>query len=362
MNRKLFFLFVLCLLGSPLRAQFTHRSQTPTPIVAVDTVALISSIKPPRFSVYSDAYDQYLRRLRRQQRNSMIFQPTLSFAQASFTNWQKGGDNSFSALAAINFEHNYKAPVFSVRTVFDTKFGLLRTQQQTRKNIDYFDLSTTASWNITERWKLSTTMTWRSQYTRTYDYPADAPRVWKSTFMAPGTVNLSGGFTYESASKKLNVLLSPIAGKMTFVLNDSLARLGGLGINAGERFRAELGMLGRLIYKENMAKDRIVLSTKFESFWNYKRIPTVNWDLNLTFKVTDLFSATVYGQLLFDDQIQTPRVERFEQTQPGRSAPKWRYVQFYENVGFTLSYKIASKPRKPIIESTIAQSRLKYKQ
>lgn len=365
MCRKRLFL-LLIFLGSccaPALAQFNPKKQANRIDPVIDTVDVLD-VKPPtelKLNIYSDAYDNYLKILRRRQRHTFSFQPAISLTQTSFTNWQPGGDNSFSGLGEVMFEHLYTAPVFSMKTVFDTKYGLMRTTGQTRKNIDYFDLGTTASWNISSRWKLSAALNWRSQYTKGYDYHKDDPKVWRSAFMAPGTINISGGFTYESADKSLNILLSPAAGKMTFVLNDSLSRKGGLGLDIDEKFKAELGMLTRVTYNQKFAKEKIQYYTKFESFWNYERVPTVNWEHRLTFKMTDLFSITAYARVIFDDEIVTPRVTDYLEKYPdAESISKWRYIQVYQTLGFTLSWKIASKPKKPIAESTIAKSRLKY--
>ncbi len=354
-------LFLSLSIGSAA-AQFNLKKQAaPLAPVGVDTLVL----KPEKpsseltFELYSDAYDKYLRKLRSKQRNSYVLKPELSITQVSFNNWQKGGDNSYSGLAALNFEHNYTAPVFSIKTVFDAKFGLMRTTGQTRKNVDYFNFSTTPSWNISERWKLSGSLIWKSQFSKSYDYPKDKPKVWKSSFMAPGTVEISGGFTYEPPSKKLNILLAPIAGKMTFVLDDSLARKGGLGTETGKRFKAEVGAQVRVNFKTKFAKEKIEYITKLESFWNYELPPSATWENELKFKITNVISASAIVNLIYNDQITTPKAQ--DKRDAGRVPKPWDYLQVYQSVGFTLGFNIASKPHKPVQESTITRSRLKYK-
>lgn len=358
-------LFFFCCTVTPVSAQFNPQNQaTRIEKLPNDTLlkSAVQNAPELKFELYSDAYDQYLKKLRSKQRNSYELKPGLTITQSSYTNWQTGGDNSFTGIAALYFEHNYKAPVFSVKSVFDAKYGLTRITGQTRKPMDYFNVSVTPSWNISPRWKLSTALIWKSQFSRGYDYPKDKPKVWKSTFMAPGTIEISGGFTYESKNKELNILLSPIAGKMIFVLSDSLSKKGGFGIDKGEKFDAELGMLGRLNYNTKFAKEKIGYRTKLETFWNYKNLPTINWENNIDFKITNIFSVTLFTQLLFNDQIRTPKVlELITDDNPTPKIAKWRYIQFYETVGFTLSFSIKSKPHKPVEESTITRSRLKYK-
>lgn len=360
--RKTLFLFaILSVAVEGANAQFNPKKQA-VPLAPVSSDTLIRVPKPAtdmKFELYSDAYDKYLRKLRTKQRNSYKIAPKLDISQVSFNNWQQGGDNSYSALASLNVEHNYVAPVFSIKTVFDAKYGLMRTTGQTRKNVDYFNFSTTPSWNITERWKLSGALIWKSQFSKSYDYPKDQPKVWKSSFMAPGTVELSVGFTYEPPSKKLNILLSPAAGKMTFVLNDSLSRKGGLGVDKGKKFKAEIGAQARVNYKTKFAKEKIEYITKLESFWNYTTVPTTTWENTLNFKITNVISANAFVSMIYNDQITTPNAQ--EKLDEGRRPKPWDYLQIYQSVGFGLQFNIASKPHKPVQESTITKSRLKYR-
>lgn len=342
-------------------AQFNPKKQA-APLATVNADTLLKPAKPTAdltFELYSDAYDKYLRKLRTKQRNSYSFKPGLDITQVSFNNWQQGGDNSYSGSASLYFEHNYTAPVFSIKTVFDAKYGLMRTTGQTRKNVDYFNLSITPSWNISERWKLSGALIWKSQFSKSFDYPKEKPKIWKSSFMAPGTVEISTGFTYEPPSKKLNILLAPIAGKLTFVLSDSLARKGGLGTETGKKFKAEVGAQVRVNYKTKFAKEKIEYITKLESFWNYELPPSATWENSLTFKVTNVIKLSAIVNLIYNDQITTPKAQ--EKRDAGRVPKPWDYLQIYQSVGFGLQFNIASKPQKPVQESTITRSRLKYK-
>lgn len=349
--------------GSVARAQFNPKKQAvPLAPVAPDTIRVPKPTTDMKFELYSEAYDKYLRKLRSKQRNSYKIAPRLDISQVSFNNWQKGGDDSYSGLASLNAEHNYVAPVFSIKTVFDAKFGIMRATGQTRKNADYFNFSTTPSWNISERWKLSGALIWKSQFTKSYDYPKDKPKVWKSTFMAPGTVEVSVGFTYEPPSKKLNILLSPVAGKMIFVLNDSLARKGGFGIDPNKenpRFKAEIGAQLRVNFNTKFAKEKIEYITKLESFWNYSNVPSATWENTLNFKITNVISASAFVSMIYNDQITTPDAQA--KLDAGRRPKPWDYLQIYQSVGFGLQFNIASKPHKPVQESTITKSRLKYK-
>ncbi len=313
----------------------------------------------PKVDIYSDAYDRQLRKERFKQRNTMKLTAGLTVTQTSFENWQKGGNNSFAGRATLYGEHRYTAPVFSVLNIFDAKYGLQRVVGQTRKTEDYVGISSTQNWNISQRWKLSLNEMWKSQFSNGYTYASDGTRTFKSTFMAPGTFEISGGFTYESPNKKLNILLAPISGKMTFVLNDELAAIGGFGPPKGDRFKTELGIMARIMYNEKIYKNKIEYATKFESFWNYSGIPAMWWENKLNFKFSDVLSANFYVLMIYDQRIITPKVSEFQKTNPGAPVNGWDYLQLNQSMGFGLVYTMKSKPREPIKTSTITRSRLK---
>ncbi len=63
--------------------------------------------------------------------------------------------------------------------------------------------------------------------------------------------------------------------------------------------------------------------------------------------------------MIYNDQITTPDAQ--EKLDAGRRPKPWDYLQIYQSVGFGLQFNIASKPHKPVQESTITKSRLKYK-
>lgn len=360
--------FILCamfiLLPMHSLAQFTSKSQaSKVETYSVDTAVI--KVAPPtanlQFQLYSDAYDRYLKKLLFKRRNSIKSAFGLYVTQTALENWAAGGSNSFSGRATAYFEHNYIAEVFSVKTVFNGKYGLIRSDQTMRKNEDNFDFTTVPSWNISKHWKLSGAFTWRSQFSNSYRPPGDTILV--SGFMAPGTIEISAGLTYESVNKKFNLLLSPVAGKFILVLNKDLANQGGFGIDitqGSQFFKAEIGARLTLNYGTWFAKEKIQYVTKFDSFWNYVYTPTVWWENKVNFKFTNIFSANFYALIIYNDQIRTPKAAEFEDANPGAKVNHLKYIQINESFGFGLVFNLASKPHEPIKESTITRSRLKY--
>ena len=147
------------------------------------------------------------------------------------------------------------------------------------------------------------------------------------------------------------------------MLNDSLARKGGLGIDPAKenpKFKAQIGAQARITYKTQFAKNKIEYATQLDGFWNYELPPSATWNNTVNFKFTDVITASVIVNMIYNDQITTPKAQ--EKRDQGRIPKPWDYLQIYQSVGFGLNFNIASKPHKPIQESTITRSRLKYKQ
>lgn len=356
--------FLLPLLG---RAQFNPKNHAAQVETQTDSTAKIQAPPPSanlKFQLYSDAYDKYMKKLLFKRRNVVKSAYSFNLTQASFNNWAAGGDNSFSALATGNIEHTYTAEVFSIKTVFDGKYGMINSNKFLQKNMDYFNITTTPSWNISKRWKLSGSMVWKTQFSNSFRYPKPDSSVLVAGFMSPGTIDLSVGLTFESLNKKFNFYISPLGGKMIMVLNPELANKGGFGIdhlNESQFFKAELGANMRINYAVQFAKSKIGYTTKLEAFWNYIYIPSAVWENTIDFKFTNIFTAKIFVQTLYNDQVMTPNVkDLMAEHGPDFKVNKWNYLQVSQTFGIGLTFRIDSKPKEPIKESTITRSRLKY--
>ena len=120
------------------------------------------------------------------------------------------------------------------------------------------------------------------------DRPGDADRTKISNFMAPGYLNISLGMDYKP-SDAFSLLLSPVTGKFTFVLDDDLSAAGSFGLDPGQKSRGELGGYVKMAFKKEVLKN-VTLDTNIDLFSNYLDHPQyidVNWNLLLNFKVND---------------------------------------------------------------------------
>lgn len=144
-----------------------------------------------------------------------------------------GGDNSIGLAATLFLHHTFTKQRFTIETKFDAKFGYNRmnievagdggstTSEATwYKNQDEFQISTNPAYIINKSWQVGSIIKFRSQFANGYvsrsQQTADDR---KSTFMSPGYLDISGGFTYTCPLERfpIKINLSPIALSAVFV-------------------------------------------------------------------------------------------------------------------------------------------------
>lgn len=267
--------------------------------------------------------------------------------QSSFVNWSAGGRNNLSLIGFISATADYKKNKWLWTNSLDLALGGMLyldkagKKQGLQKTDDKIDFSTKAGYQLHNAWYLSLIGGFRTQFMDGFNYPNDSMYV--SRFMAPGYANFALGIDF-TPNKELSAFLSPIATKMTFVLDDSLANAGAFGVkdaqfnsqgdvvSSGKRFRGEIGAYFRLTYVKEIVKN-INFKSKLELFSNYAVKPQnidVNLDILWTFKVNSWLSASVNWTLLYDDDIKIRDAK-------GGFGPR---TQFKSVLGLGLSYSL----------------------
>lgn len=328
-------LIVCCYSLQEASAQFNIRPNTSTNRVesGIDTVKLNikAQSSPLDLSVYSDAYDKYLRSEIFKFRNKLNFQSSLAITQSSMDNWAAGGSNSFSGRLWFKLVHNYNHTTsnFSLISTLEGAYTMLITDETTTKSEDFLNLTSTPSWKIAPKWDFSGSLILKTQFTDTYATTTDT--VISSTFFAPAYLNLSAGITYSPPKGEFKAYFAPISGNATFVLNSQLSALGAYGVEVGERSLTQFGAFSRIEYTTKFLKDKATFTTKAESFWNYEDCPNLTVEARLSFEFSKLFGATIYAKTIYDETVNTPRISQNN------------FWQFFQSTGFTLTFSFNSK-------------------
>lgn len=270
----------------------------------------------------------------------------LNGTQSSFVNWNAGGRNNISAMGFINGQANYekKKIIWKNNAAFalgGLKYvGVGSSQEGLQKTDDRIEVSTELGHKLREKLYVSLLSSFRTQTLDGFNFPDDSTVM--SRFMAPGYLNLALGLNYKH-NDHLSLFYSPANAKMTFVRDQTLANQGAFGVKAaeydlttgqllqaGERFRFELGSLFNLKYNEDIFEN-INLVASLSLFSNYLDRPEnvdVNADALFTFKVNSWFSASLNLALIYDHDIEIHDAQ-------GNVGPR---TQFKSVLGAGISY------------------------
>ena len=252
----------------------------------------------------------------------------LNINQLALSNWAAGGENSWAGKAFANFSLVYHKRHFEQKLVGAFAFGISRfAGKRLEKQDDKIDITYSLTLDSKTQWNISTVATFNTQFANGYKYPNDSTVI--STFFAPAYITLSAGYTYKTKNERFQVFLSPLAGKVTFVMNQDLADQGAFGVNKGyynnegiwvpgENIMAALGVNAIINYKQPIGKN-ITYVTVFNTFYNYteKREDNrvridLNWENTVNFIISKHLTTTLFLHLKYDHNTTFPVYETIE--------------------------------------------------
>ncbi len=255
---------------------------------------------------------------------------TLNLSQVSFSNWAAGGKSSVTSVFIGTFAANYTKDKISWDNSADIRFGFLKEEDNDlQKSDDNIDLNSKLGIVAKKNWNYSGFLNFKSQFAAGYNYPNTTDII--SKFMAPGYLNTGLGMDYKI--EKLSLLLSPVSGKFTFVLDDDIAAGGAFGVDPGQNARSEMGATLKLNYKIEVVKN-VTLETKLDLFSNYFHNPEnidIDWNVLVNMKVNDFLSANIVTRLIYDDDV------KILDNETGTSAPRVQFMEMF-GVGLTLKF------------------------
>lgn len=272
----------------------------------------------------NQAYRDMLRRKRRNERNTFEFNGTLQLSQTQFDNWAQGGDNTFSTRSTMFVQYSHRRERFSLGTKFEARYGMNYIEKEKYKNEDEFKINVTTGYKIKDNWSYAATTNLRSQFTTGYVSRTNDTR--KSTFMAPGFLDISVGFMYTR--KPFNVVISPVGGSAIFVLDDELREKGINGVDPGKRSQWQVGPSIKADLDWEFMKKVCRLRSSLYSFTNIKTPPTVRWENTLEIRASRYITTTLYGMLMYDKEADTPKPD---------------HIQYKYSLSLGLSYTFKNK-------------------
>lgn len=269
-------------------------------------------------------------------------------SQIAFLNWNAGGNNSISGLLKGRFLREYSRKNINWKNELFAQYGLNKQEgQELRKTDDQLQFNSIFGYrtDTISNWYYSSKLSFNTQFYNGYNYPNIDNKI--STFMAPAYLFTGIGAEYIRKDLNLNVYLSPLTQKTTFVLSRELADQGSFGVDPaiydpvtgeliqhGKKSRTELGILvssewEKKVYKNMVLENRISLYTDYLN--NFGNID-VNWQIILEMTVNEYVKANLGTHLIYDDDIKAKEEIDGKQITVG---PK---IQLKQILGIGFSY------------------------
>jgi len=191
----------------------------------------------------------------------------------------------------LNLYAKYKKDKTSWDNTLDLGYGIIRQGSLTKKSNDRIDFSSLYGRRASENWNYSTLLGFKTQFAAGYNYPDDSTVI--SNAFSPAYITLSVGMEYKP-NTNFSLFLSPVTGKITLVLDDTLSAAGAFGVDPGKNLRSEFGGFVKVSYTKTVMKN-VDLATKIDLFSNYLKNPgniDINWELMISMKINEYLSAT----------------------------------------------------------------------
>lgn len=271
----------------------------------------------------------------------------LNINQLALSNWAAGGENSSTGKAFANFTLLDKKKAFEQKLTGAFAFGISRfADKRIEKQDDKIDLTYALSLNSKTQWNISMVATFNTQFANGYKYPNDSTVI--SSFFAPAYLTVSAGYTYKSKNDRFQIFMSPMAGKVTFVMNQDLADAGSFGVKKGyydqdslwipgENVAAAVGVNAIINYNQPIGKN-ITYTTMLNAFYNYteKRDDNrlrldLNWENTVNFAISKHLTTVLFVHLKYDHNTTFPVYEEIDGVETlVDNVPKF---QFKESLG-----------------------------
>ena len=258
---------------------------------------------------------------------------SLNFSQVSLTNWSAGGENSYAFNGLLNLSLDYSKDKNDWSNVLDLGYGVQKQgDQDVRKTDDKIDFTSKYGRKVSKSFFVSALLSFKTQFNEGKKYETDPDTSYViSKFMAPAYLQGALGMEYKPGDS-FYAVLSPVAGKLTMVMDDTLSARGSFGVDPGSKTRMELGGSATIGVNTEVLKN-VNLTSTLGLFTNYLENPQnidVDWKVLISMKINDYLSANVNTHLIYDDDIKTS---------DDQGNPKGAKVQFKEVFGVGLTYK-----------------------
>ncbi|MBO4772480.1 MAG: DUF3078 domain-containing protein [Bacteroidales bacterium] len=274
---------------------------------------------------------------------------SLTASQTSLKNWAAGGDQQIGVNILGNFNANYAKNRHSWQNSVLCQYGALRLideNDEFRKTDDKFQFSSKYGYALSQKWYYSAIFDYKSQWAKGWTYndkfdknlpegPENIYRTRNSSCWSPLYLTYTIGLDFQP-NEHFSLYLSPLCGKTTVVLNDTLASHGAFGVEENKNVRSEIGWYVKANTAFNITK-QASLNSNITLFQNYKDggpfdEVDIDWNLILTFQINKWLAFSFVSELIYDEDIAIAEKDHPEITHNS-------LVQFKDVIGVGLTFK-----------------------
>ncbi|UZR94823.1 DUF3078 domain-containing protein [Chondrinema litorale] len=234
----------------------------------------------------------------------------LNFSNVGLTNWASGGQSAISLGSIIYLEAVRETDQSAWTNSLRTAFGITKLNGTSiRKADDAIKISTQFSKKFSKKWSFSNKFEINTQLYEGISYSTDSngdeieEKI--SNFLAPGRFEVSTGVQYETKKEefKLNGMFSPISGKLTMVLDDSVD-VEDYGVEEGKKVLSEVGMQFTSELSTKFMQN-VTFKNNLQLFANYLKLDKIDvyWETLLVLKVSKFLNTNFSTNLIYDDDI-----------------------------------------------------------
>ncbi len=230
-----------------------------------------------------------------------------NFSQVGLSNWAGGGESSLALTGLMTYSLIYTKDIWKWENTADIAYGIIQQgDKATRKSDDKIILNSKLGRNFAENWSFTGLLEFRSQFAEGFKYSVVnnvETATFVSKFMSPAYLTASIGIEYKP-NDQLSLYVTPITGKTTFVLSDTLSKQGAYGVTPGENVLNQFGILSVAEFKTPIMTN-INFTTKLTLFDDYKKLSLidVNWETLFLFTINEYINASFATNLIYDDDI-----------------------------------------------------------
>ncbi len=230
-----------------------------------------------------------------------------SYQQTLLKNWLLGGDEQAIGRLQIDFYPVLRFGRFKWDQAFLLRTGFQRKNSTSWQKVeDQLEIIQVANilFGKTRKWSWTAIAHLRTQLFPAFD---EETGELKSGFMSPGWLTTSAGMSINLPKWQIQLFWSPIAGKVTYVLDPYLSQQGAYGVDTGKAIASELGTYLMFQLRKALWDNRTAIAVRLDLFQSYENnfltYPDFNAELTYTLKLWKIIGFTAYLRLFYDNNI-----------------------------------------------------------